>query len=286
MTTFLERILETKRNEVETLKHSHPLQSFMKTGRHPMSGEAPVPCRGFRTALESGDRLAVVAEIKQASPSKGHISKNFDPIRTAITYQQAGAAAISVLTDESYFLGSVTDLEKVRQVVRLPLLRKDFIIDELQIAEARLAGADAILLICAALSASRLAELSAYAHSLGLDTLVEVHEPHELEAALLVAPSVLGVNNRNLHTFEVSLATTATILQHTPKTQVAIAESGVHTPADASQMAMAGVHGVLVGEALMRAENDSAVSPLLDSFRVARRLREGHSHTASAVPSI
>lgn len=286
MTTFLEKILETKRNEMETLKRSQPLQSFIKTGLHPLTGEALAPCRGFRTALESGDRLAVVAEIKQASPSKGHISKNFDPIRTATTYEQAGAAAISVLTDTNYFLGSITDLENVRQVVSLPVLRKDFIIDELQIAEARLAGADAILLICAALSASRLVELSAYAHSLGLDTLVEVHAPQELESALRAAPSVLGVNNRNLHTFEVSLATTATILQHTPKTQVAIAESGVHTPADASQMATAGVHGVLVGEALMRAENDLAVAPLLDSFRVARHLRAGHAHTASAVPSI
>lgn len=274
MTTFLERILETKRFEADTLKRSEQLQRFVKTGRDPMTGELPPLCRGFRAAIESGDELAVVAEIKQASPSKGQITKNFDAARTAVTYQQAGASAISVLTDESYFRGSLADLVKVRQAVRLPLLRKDFIIDELQIAQARLAGADAILLICAALPETRLVELSAYAQSLGLDTLVEVHEERELESALRAAPSVLGVNNRNLHTFEVSLATTAAILQHVPSTQVAIAESGIHTSADASQMANAGVHGVLVGEALMRADDESAVQTLLRSLRVERCQRE------------
>jgi indole-3-glycerol phosphate synthase len=170
----------------------------------------------------------------------------------ASAYERGGASAISVLTDETYFQGSLQDLKDIRAHVNLPILRKDFIIDELQIAEARLAGADAILLIVAALTPHRLQQLSAYAQSIGLDVLIEVHALSELEAALHANPSVLGVNNRNLHTFEVNLNTTRDVIRETPKHQLVIAESGVHTAEDARLMWSYGARGILVGESLMK----------------------------------
>jgi indole-3-glycerol phosphate synthase len=213
--------------------------------------------------------LSVVAEVKKASPSKGVIAPNFDPVEIAKTYGEAGAAAISVLTDKQYFQGSIEDLAAIRKVVDVPLLRKDFIIDEVQIDEAWEAGADAILLICAALEKSRLRELSLYAKSVGLDVLIEVHSAAELDAALYAEPSVIGVNNRNLHTFEVSLETTREVIKHVPKSQVVIAESGIHTAKDAHRMAEYGARGILVGESLMRTSSRIETMELLDSFRVS-----------------
>lgn len=206
--------------------------------------------------------------MKKASPSKGLIAPGADPVAMARTYEAAGAAAISVLTDVQYFRGSLADLQAVRQAVHVPVLRKDFIIDELQIDEARAAGADAVLLIAAALTADRLRELARYGKSLGLDVLVEVHAREELAAALAAEPSVLGINNRNLHTFEVSLDTTGQILAEVPEGIPVIAESGIHTAEDARQMAACGVNGILVGESLMRQGEADAVARLLTSFQV------------------
>lgn len=273
--TFLERILETKQGEVERLRGDSTLGAYLSTGCHPETGERLPATKGFQQAIATGTNLALVAEVKQASPSKGQIATEFYPAQTARTYEQAGASAVSVLTDVNYFKGSLSDLKEVRKAIGLPILRKDFVIDELQIAEARLAGADAVLLICAALSAQRLAELAAYAQSLGLDTLIEVHREQELEAALEARPSVLGINNRDLHTFEVSLETSKKVLDQVPKSVVAIAESGVHTGEDARLLASYGAQGILVGEALMRAGSEEKVTRLIEDMKVEKHRYDG-----------
>lgn len=257
--TFLNRILETKRHEVEKLYASKVdlrQHSFLPA------------CRGFKRHIANSPFLAVVAEIKKASPSKGLIAENFRPVEQATVYAEAGAAAISVLTDETYFLGSIQDLTNVRAEISLPILRKDFIIDEVQIDEARIAGADAVLLIAAALQRGRLAALSAYAQSLGLDVLLEVHNVGELDAAFAANPSVLGINNRNLHTFEVSLETTATVMKEVPKEMIAISESGITGSHDAVFLANSGVRGVLVGESLMRSHSAEEVRTSLARLQV------------------
>ncbi|GMA48689.1 indole-3-glycerol phosphate synthase [Alicyclobacillus contaminans] len=243
MSTFLSRILDTKREEVALRRSQVP--SLI------IPGDLPA-CRGFRRAIAEAEGLAVIAEFKKASPSKGAIAPHLDPVEMATSYASAGATAVSVLTDSRYFQGSLADLERVRAAVDIPVLRKDFIIDEVQIWDARMAGADAVLLIAAALDPERMRELSHYAKSIGLDVLVEVHAVDELPAALAAEPSVLGVNNRNLHTFEVDLETTRQVLRHVPRDVVVIAESGVHSEADAAFLAASGARGILVGEALMR----------------------------------
>lgn len=263
MTTFLERILATKQEEVQRLR-SDGVQADLS------SLAALPPARGFAAQLQAGDRLTVVAEVKQASPSKGLIATDFRPAQTAQAYAQAGAAAVSVLTDESYFRGSMQDLAAVRRTVQIPVLRKDFIIDELQVAQARLAGADAVLLICAALAAQRLAELSAFARAAGLDVLIEVHHVREVDAALAAKPSILGVNNRDLRTFEVRLETTEEVAKQLPKGLPFIAESAILTRSDALRMAACGATGILVGEALMRCQDPREQAQLLESLQVLR----------------
>ncbi|WP_067935826.1 indole-3-glycerol phosphate synthase TrpC [Alicyclobacillus kakegawensis] len=263
MTTFLDRILETKREEVAELRRRSRL------GQAPDLGSLP-PCRGFAAALQAGGSLAVIAEVKQASPSKGKIAVDFNPVATANLYEQAGAAAVSVLTDERYFQGSIADLRRVHDAVRLPVLRKDFIIDETQIEQARAAGADAVLLIVAALTADRLLELSQYAKDLGLDVLIEVHTDEELPVALAAGPSVLGINNRNLHTFVVDLNTTLRLAQAVPPEIPTISESGVSCREDAERLAASGVCGVLVGESLMRQSSAEGVRELIAQLQVPR----------------
>ncbi|MFD1676338.1 indole-3-glycerol phosphate synthase TrpC [Alicyclobacillus fodiniaquatilis] len=240
--SFLDTILETKRVEIALLKAEGVMAPVHGEGAH----------RSLRSALLQRSTLGVIAEIKRKSPSKGVIQSSVDPVERAKTYAAAGATAISVLTDKVHFQGSIEDLIAVRQVVDIPVLRKDFIIDELQIDEAVAAGADAILLIAAALSPQRLRELSSYAQNLGLDVLLEVHDVDELDAALAAKPSVLGVNNRNLHTFEVDLATTERVIAALPHDTLAISESGIFGTADARRMALTGARAVLVGELLMR----------------------------------
>lgn len=267
MSTFLNRILAVKTQEVAQLQARRTaLEDALETAI--ARGALAVP-RGFAAALVGGQTLSIVAEVKRASPSKGLIAPDFDAVATAQTYQAAGANAVSVLTDQQFFQGSIQDLQAVRQAIDLPVLRKDFIIDEMQILEARLAGADAVLLIVAALEGKTLQRLSAFAKSLDLDVLIEIHEAEELAPALAANPSVLGINNRSLHTFAVSLQTTVDIMNQVPAGVPTLAESGIQAARDAQQMAHCGVMGLLVGESLMRA-GQSGVAALMTSLRAER----------------
>ncbi|WP_067850707.1 indole-3-glycerol phosphate synthase TrpC [Alicyclobacillus mali (ex Roth et al. 2021)] len=260
MTTILERILETKRREVEVLR-----QRIDREGPLP---ERTVPFRSLAQRLRQDERLGVIAEIKRKSPSKGVLQANVDPAERARVYEQGGASAISVLTDETYFHGALADLRVARSAVQLPVLRKDFVIDEVQVDEAVSAGADILLLIAAAMPAARLGELSRYARSRGLEVLLEVHGEDEVEAAVAAEPTLIGINNRDLRTFEVDLGTSERVLQRLPEGTLAIAESGIMTREDAQRMAAAGARGILVGELLMRHADLASVRTQVADLRV------------------
>lgn len=266
MSDILKEILERKRTEVE---QARVLASAAEmSGRADAIAEAP---RGFRNALVAAPAPAVIAELKRRSPSKGEIRPGFDPVACAKEYAESGAAALSVLTDEHYFGGELAYLRRVRNEVPLPLLRKDFTIDPYQIDEARVAGADAILLIVAALDPETLASLHARAQARGLDCLVEVHDEGELEIALAVdGLDLVGVNNRNLSTFEVDLSTTERLARCLPdgRDLLLVAESGIRERADVDRLAEAGAGAFLVGESLMRQP---------DVGRALRRLRLGEA---------
>jgi indole-3-glycerol phosphate synthase len=209
--------------------------------------------RPFRASLHRGDQLSLIAEVKKASPSAGVIAPNFDPLSQAREYARAGAQALSVLTDEKYFQGHLSYLHTIRQEVDLPVLRKDFIVHELQIYESIIAGADAILLIVAALpSDDQLEALYERAHACQLDVLVEVHNLEEMNRALDLGADLIGINNRNLKTFEVDLATTEQLAEEISSDCIAVSESGIRTGADAKRMKAVGINALLVGEALMR----------------------------------
>jgi len=210
------------------------------------------PTRGFRAALKSGEHPVVIAELKRRSPSKGEIRRGFDAVEAAKAYAAAGAAAISVLTDERFFGGQLEFLGQVREVVSLPLLRKDFIVSTYQIDEARVAGADAVLLITAALTPKKLMALREHAIRLGLDVLVEVHDEAELDRAIDCGADLIGINNRNLRTFVTSLEVSERLAPLIPEGVVVVAESGIFTPDDVARMSSAGAHAYLVGESLMR----------------------------------
>jgi indole-3-glycerol phosphate synthase len=211
--------------------------------------------RPFRSALQLGSEVAIIAEVKKASPSAGVIAENFNPLSQAREYARGGAHALSVLTDEKYFGGHLTYLKQIRGEVDLPLLRKDFILHELQIYESVVAGADAILLIVASLDDASLLSLYNKARSCQLDVLVEVHDLIEMERALDMGADMIGINNRNLKTFEVNLATTEKLAEEIPADTVAVSESGITSGADVRRVRACGVNAVLVGEALMRAQN-------------------------------
>jgi len=212
--------------------------------------------RGFASAIDRGpDALGLIAEVKKASPSAGTIVEQFDPLAIAREYETAGAHAISVLTDEKFFQGHLANLSKIRKASGLPLLRKDFILHEAQIYEAAVAGADAILLIVAALEQPALESLHEKATLLGLDVLVEVHALGELERALDCGARLIGINNRNLATFKVDLRATEEISQEVPEGVLLVSESGLRTNADARRVAACGVNAILVGESLMRTGN-------------------------------
>lgn len=215
--------------------------------------------RGFAAALKRSEagEVALIAEVKKASPSAGVIVKSFDPVAIAKNYARAGAEAISVLTDETFFQGHLDYLQAIRDEVSAPLLRKDFILDEVQIAESNVAGADAILLIVAALEQSQLRELLAAATVYQLDVLVEVHTLAELDRALDADAQVIGINNRNLATFAVDLAVTETLSEEVPAGVVLVSESGIKTAEDLARVKACGVDAVLIGEALMRAQSGS-----------------------------
>lgn len=251
----LKKILAAKADELDAARRARPLPELRR------EAEAMPVARGFAAALAARvtrARAAVIAEIKQASPSKGLLRADFDPPAIARSYRAGGATCLSVLTDGPFFKGSLDDLRAVRAAVELPLLRKDFLLDPYQVIEARAAGADCILLIVAALDDARLADLSAAAADLGLDTLIEVHDEAELDRALRVSPRLLGVNNRDLHTFEVRLDTTVRLAARVPAGTLLVAESGIHGAADVSLIRGAGVHAFLVGEAFMRAADPGA----------------------------
>jgi len=211
--------------------------------------------RPFRAGLHRGDEVAIIAEVKKASPSAGVIAAEFNPLSVAREYARGGAHALSVLTDEKYFHGHLTYLRQIREQVELPLLRKDFILDELQVYESVIAGADAILLIVASLDDDQLNKLYNIAHACQLDVLVEVHDLAEMERALELGADMIGINNRNLKTFQVGLATTETLAEEIPADAVAISESGIREAADVRRVRAAGINAVLVGETLMRAKN-------------------------------
>lgn len=215
------------------------------------------PRRGFARALRQA-APAVIAEIKKASPSRGVIRPDFDPIYIASRYAAGGAAAVSVLTEERHFQGSLTHLEAVREAVPLPLLRKDFVFDPFQIVEARAAGADAILLIAAVLDDVQLRDLLAAAEDIGLDALVEVHTAAELERVLRVGAGMIGVNNRDLRTFHTSLETALALAPLLPPEVLAVAESGIEGPDDARRLAEVGYRAFLIGESLVREPDPAA----------------------------
>lgn len=244
---ILDTILEEKKIEVAGRKAAMPIGELKSR-----VSDAPVPLDFMRRLARNDAGIpAVIAEVKKASPSKGLIRADFDPISIAKSYQAAGAAAISVLTDEKFFQGSLSYLRQVKQTASLPVLRKDFIIDEYQVYEARATGADAVLLIVAALEKHQMMELMNRATEIGMACLVEVHDESELEIAIDVGAPLIGINNRNLQTFEVSLDTTARLLPRIPRART-VSESGIVTRDDMIRLGAMGVDAVLIGEALMR----------------------------------
>jgi Indole-3-glycerol phosphate synthase len=246
-TTFLEEILSLKRARVEQAKRRSKIQNPKSEIRNRK------PYR-LREALQK-DRVNIIAEIKRASPSKGIINDKIDVAETARAYERGGACAISVLTEEDRFRGSLEDLRAARAVVNLPILRKDFIFDEFQIEEAEAAGTDVILLIVAMLDKKDLERLYKFADSLGLDVLVEVHTLAELETAASLGAKIIGVNNRDLHSFKVSLDVSRELIKHAPKDALMIAESGISTKEEILELRRLGFSGFLIGESLMRSEN-------------------------------
>ena len=248
----LRRIIRHKAREIADRAQRTPLRVLGERAK------AQAPPRGFAAALRSriaAGQPAVIAEVKKASPSKGVLREHFDPEAIARSYAEGGAAALSVLTDEAFFRGADRHLVEARSASGLPALRKDFVIDAWQVYEARALGADCILLIVAALGDAALNELAGLAEHLGMDVLVEVHDAEELERAAPLASPLLGINNRDLRTFETTLDTTLDLLDRIPAGRTVITESGIHTRADVARMRAAGVHGFLVGEAFMRAEH-------------------------------
>jgi indole-3-glycerol phosphate synthase len=247
--TILDRILTVKRDEVARAQRLRPLVEVEA------AANAAGPTRPFAEALRRppGAPVRVLAEIKRASPSAGPIRVDADPADIAREYEAGGAAAISVLTDKQFFDGDLAFLARVRAACALPLLRKDFIIDPYQVAEARAAGADAILLIVAALDEAHLLELLATAASYNLDTIVEVHTLDEADLALRIGATILGVNHRDLRTFTMDMGLTAAIAPRVPPGTILVGESGIRTAADLRELGAAGAHAVLVGEHLMRA---------------------------------
>ena len=251
----LRRIIRHKAREVSERADRTPLRVLGERA------EAQAAPRGFAAALQSriasGDP-AVIAELKKASPSKGVLREGFEPGEIARDYAEAGAAALSVLTDEAFFQGADRHLVDARAAGGIPVLRKDFVIDAYQVYEARALGADCILLIVAALGDAQLNELAGLAVHLGMDVLVEVHDGTEYERAAHLEPLLLGINNRDLRTFETTLDTTLDLLERIPDRRTVITESGIQTRADVARMRAAGVHGFLVGEAFMRAPRPGA----------------------------
>ncbi|MGG0655818.1 indole-3-glycerol phosphate synthase TrpC [Rummeliibacillus pycnus] len=258
MTTILDKIIAEKENEIQRLKALTFQQSF-----------EPEKKPSLFELLKGANQLQIISEIKRASPSKGIINNGVNPVEQALQYEKAGAACISVLTDTPFFKGSFEDLKEVTQVVQIPVLCKDFIIDEIQIDYAKANGASVILLIVAALSKERLSSLYQYASEQDLEILVEVHDEQELQKALELNAKIIGINNRNLKTFEVDLQHTAAIAKHFPfhENRVLISESGIQSLDDANFVSDLGASAILVGEMLMRSGD---IKTTLQSLKVQK----------------
>jgi len=262
---ILERIVATKRKEVAVLEG-------MKAELERRAGDAPAP-RDFRAALTAPGTVDLIAEVKRRSPGAGAIRPDLDPVDLAERYSRNGASAISVLTDREYFGGALEDLERIRQISSLPILRKDFLVSPLQVLEARAAGADAILLIVRILDDTLLRELRLLAESLGMAALVEVHDKEELRRATASGAGILGINNRDLATFTTRLEVTIDLLPEVPEDVVLVSESGIGTEEDVRRLGAAGVDAILVGEALLREEDPGRKS--LELSGLPRRRSRG-----------
>jgi indole-3-glycerol phosphate synthase len=270
---LLESIVDAKRREVERLKTAPALRSVRRG-----LIDAP-PVRPFDLALVREDgNVAVIAEIKRRSPSRGHLNKDLDPAAVAATYESGGASALSVLTDDEFFGGSIEDLRIARSSIELPVLRKDFTIDPVQVEEARAAGADAVLLIVATVTDDGLLkELHACAREAGMTAIVEIGNEVDLERALSIEPHVVGINNRNLRTLEelhepLDITTGERLISQLPASVIAVAMSGIHSAADATLMAKAGCHAILVGEYLVTARNAEIMESSVRELSSVRRV--------------
>jgi len=248
MADILQKICRVKQREIAALKRADQAKLAEAAARQG-------PARGFRGALAAPPGVALIAELKKASPSAGVIRQDFDPVQIARAYERGGATCVSVLTDRQFFQGETAFLSRVRAAVALPVLRKDFILHQVQVLESRAIGADAYLLIVAALEGAQLEDLLDAGRELGMDALVEVHNERELEAALSAGADLIGINNRDLRTFEVSIEATERLAPRVPGNVLLVAESGIKTRADIERLSACGVKAVLVGEALLRASD-------------------------------
>lgn len=251
MADILAEIRETKLREIEASKSARPSRELESA-----LADAP-PVRSFVEALKAAVDVGLIAEVKKASPSAGLIRADFDPVEIAVTYADAGASCISCLTDRPYFQGQLEYLTAIREHVSLPVMRKDFLLDRYQILEARAAGADCVLLIAECLDDCRMRDLYFYASELGMDALIEIYDPENLDRVLKLEPELLGINNRNLKTMVTDLNHTIDLAASVPDTCLLIGESGIRTRADVQRLMASGVRGILVGETLMR-ERDIA----------------------------
>jgi indole-3-glycerol phosphate synthase len=257
MATILDKIIATKRDELDTARRVRSLEEL----RRELGGAPEV--RDFVGALRGSGLPRLIAEVKKASPSVGVIREDFDPVAIATTYAQHGASCLSVLTDVSYFQGHLDFLREIRQHVAIPVLRKDFLIDEYQLVEARVAGADAVLLIAECLDPSELKDLYDAARELGMSALIELYDAANLDAVLATGCELVGVNNRNLHTFEVRLEHTLELRRQIPDDRLVVGESGIRTHDDVKRLGEGGVDAILVGESLMRQQDIGRAVELL-----------------------